>query len=172
MDFRAQLLREHSRTNADVVLSYLERHPERLPSFMALFFGHETQVVQRAAMVVGDLGRRAPRSLLPFHRQLIAAAEHPVHPAARRNVLRYFSELPLNLMAEEPRGYLLDFAFRVTASPADAVAIRVFAMQVVANFCVLHPELKYEFRGVIENQIAEGASAGFLSRARKILTKL
>jgi hypothetical protein len=172
MDFRAQLLHEHSRANADVLLEYLEEHPEALSEFMAQFFGEEGVVVQRAAMVVGDLGRREPASLIPFHHQLIAAASEPVHPAVRRNVMRYFSELPLERIAEDAQGHLLDLAFRITASPSDAVAMRVFAMQIVANFCVLYPELKDELRGVIEDQIAEGASAGFLNRGKKILAKL
>ncbi|MTB49456.1 hypothetical protein [Lewinella sp. W8] len=172
MDFRAQLLSEHSRANADLLLDHLERHPEDLTAFMEHFFGREVVEAQRAAMVVGDLGRRHPDRLIPFHLRLIEAAGQPVHPAIRRNVLRYFSEIPLALIAEEPQGHLLDLAFRVTASPADAVAMRVFAMQIVANFCTLYPELKDELRGVIENQIAEGASAGFLSRGRKILAKL
>ena len=172
MDFRAQLLNEHSRANADVLLDYLEEHPEALPKFMDCFFGEELVVVQRAAMVVGDLGRRHPASLVPFHLGLIAAASNPIHAAVRRNVMRYFSELPLELISEEAQGHLLDLAFRVTASPSDAVAMRVFAMQIVANFCVPYPELKDELRGVIENQIAEGASAGFLNRGKKILAKL
>lgn len=172
MNIPKQLLTAHSRANADLVLQYVLAEEVRVPELMGAFLSTEYRVVQRAAMVVGHLGRERPDWLQPYHACMIATAEAYPHPSVPRNVLRYFSELPLADVAEEDQGPLLDLAFRLTESQTEPVAIRVFAMTVVANFCKIHPELKDELRGIIELTIAEGTTPGFRSRGGRILREL
>lgn len=172
MDIRQQILETHSRANADLVLNHLLEDKRRVNKLMKLFLGEEYRVVQRLAMVVGDLGRLKPNWLQPWHQAMIAAADNPLHDSVKRNVMRFFSELPLNALTEEDQGPLLDLAFRLFESPTEAVAIRVFSMQIVANFSDTYPELKDELRSVIEITIAEGTTPGFRSRGKKILRKL
>ena len=169
MDIRAQLLVTHSRANADLVLAFVLAKQARLPKLMDAFFSGEKDVMNRAAMVVGDLGRKKPDWLLPYHARLITYADAYPHPAVPRNVLRYFSELPLGKVKEEDQGPLLDVAFRLTAGPEIPVGIRVFGMTIVAAFCVPYPELRDELRGIIELTIAEGTTPGFWSRGGKVL---
>lgn len=171
MHIRDQLLVAHSRDNADLILDYLYAHPDRVAELMDAFLEDEYRVVQRAAMVVGDLGRAHPDWLQTYHSAMVAAANEAKHPAVRRNVLRYFSELPLPQINEATEGPLLDLAFRLTESPTEAVAIRVHAMQIVFNFCAKYPELKNELRDAIEGGMEDG-SAGFRSRGGKILVQL
>jgi len=172
MNYPEQLLKEHSRANADLVLNHVLANKKRVNALMEAFLTGEYRVVQRSAMVVGDLGRKKPDWLKPWHARMISAADPAPHPAVSRNVMRYFSELPLADISEEDLGPLLDLAFRLTEDQAEAVAIRVFAMTVVFNFCTLYPELKDELRGIIELTIAEGTTPGFRSRGGKILAKL
>lgn len=172
MNYQTQLLVEHSRSNADLVLGHVLANRRRLTALMEVFLGSEYRVVQRAAMVVGDLGRLEPTWLRPWHGRMIAAAETRVHDAVVRNVMRYFSELPLHEVGEADQGPLLDLAFRLTESQLEPVAIRVFSMTVVAGFCGRFPELKDELRGIIELTIAEGTTPGFRSRGKKILARL
>lgn len=136
---------------------------------MGVFLGEEYRLVQRSAMVVGDLGRAQPGWLQPWHAKMIAAAAAPRHDAVRRNVMRYFSELDLKYIGAEEEGYLVDLAFRLTADQEAPVAIRVFSMQIVANYVAKYPELKEELVGIIELTIAEGTTPGFRSRGKKIL---
>jgi hypothetical protein len=172
MNYPSQLLKEHSRANADLVLNHVLKDKRRVGALMDAFLEGEYRVVQRSAMVVGDLGRGKPDWLKPWHARMIAAADPAPHPSVSRNVMRYFCELPLSSVNEEDQGPLLDLAFRLTEDQAEAVAIRVFAMTVVFNFCTLYPELKDELRGIIELTIAEGTTPGFRSRGSKILAKL
>jgi len=53
----------------------------------------------------------------------------------------------------------------------EPIAIRVFAMTVLANLADTYPEIKGELIAVIEDQMPYG-SAGFISRGKKILKKL
>ncbi len=172
MNYSEQLLVAHSRENADLILADVLRDEANVAELMAAFLGEEYRVSQRAAMVVGDLGRQRPDWLRPWHAAMIEAAEAGRHDAVRRNVMRYFSELPLAAVAAANQGPLLDLAFRLTESPLIAVAIRVFSMTVAANFCKLYPELKEELSGIIELTIAEGTTPGFRSRGQKILRQL
>jgi hypothetical protein len=172
MNYQEQLLSVHSRANADKVLNHVLKDRKRVAKLMDVFLSNEYRAVQRSAMVVGDLGRLRPAWLQPWYGKMIAAAKAPKHDAVVRNVMRYFSELPLEQVGEEDQGALLELAFRLTESPLQAVAIRVFSMSVAANFCKLYPELKDELRGIIELTIAEGATAGFRSRGNKILRVL
>lgn len=172
MNYAEQLLVEHSRANANRVLEHVLADEERIAALMEVFLGEEYRTVQRSAMVVGDLGRAKPGWLKPWHGRMIAAANEPKHAAVRRNVMRYFSELDLAYIGEEDEGYLVDLAFRLTADPEVAVAIRVFSMQIVANYVEKYPELRDELSGIIELTIAEGTTPGFRSRGGKILRKL
>lgn len=172
MNIPEQLLTAHSRANADLVLNYLLEDESRTVGLMDAFLSDEYRVVQRSAMVVGDLGRVRPEWLRPYHARMIAVAAAYPHPSVPRNVMRFFSELSLVEVVEEDQGPLLDLAFRLTESQTEPVAIRVFAMTVVANFCRIYPELKDELRGIIEFTIAEGTTPGFRSRGRKILREL
>ncbi len=172
MDYPTQLLIAHSRENADLILQDVLKDEANVRKLMDAFLGAEYRVSQRAAMVVGNLGRKHPEWLRPWHAEMIRVADAGKHDAVRRNVMRYFSELPVTAVEEVNQGPLLDLAFRLTESPLMAVAIRVFSMTVVANFCGLYPELKDELRGIIERTIMEGTTPGFRSRGEKILQQL
>lgn len=172
MNYAKQLLVEHSRANADLILEHVLADESRVTALMEIFLGEDYRTAQRAAMVVGDVGRAQPGWLQPWHGRMITAAATPPHDAIRRNVLRYFSELDIQGIGAEDEGYLVDLAFRLTADPEAAVAIRVFAMQVVANYVAKYPELKDELAGIIELTIAEGTTPGFRSRGKKILQKI
>jgi len=172
MDYAEQLMVEHSKANADRVLEHVLVAESRVEALMEVFLGEEYRVVQRAAMVVGNLGRAQPGWLKPWHSRMVKAANQPKHDAVLRNVMRYFSELDIALIAAENEGHLVELAFRLTADPNAAVAIRVFSMQVVANYVEKYPEFKDELVGIIELTIAEGTTPGFRSRGKKILRKL
>lgn len=173
MNIAEQLAVMHSRANADKVLDYVLADRRRVRPLLDAFAHEDLKIAQRAGMVVGDLGRARPDWYLPYHTELIDHAVAFRHPAMPRNVLRYFSELPLDKVTEEDQGPLLDVAFRYTADPEVPVGIRVFAMTIVQHFCVPYPELREELRGVIELALAEGqVTPGFVSRGRKVLAAL
>jgi hypothetical protein len=56
-------------------------------------------------------------------------------------------------------------------SSEEPVAVKVFAMTVIANLCKDYPELKSELVPLIEDQLPF-ATAGFRSRARKVLRQI
>ena len=170
MDIRRQLLQAHSRQNADLVEAHVVDNPTAIIALMSCFFSDEVSVAQRAAQVVGNLGRHHPSLLEPWWEEMVAAAEQPVHVAIRRNVARYFSELELDL-PKKLETQIVDSFTRWVSEKDTPVAVAVFAMQFVADRCCQFPEHGQRIRHVIEQKI-DSASAGFKNRGQKILKQI
>jgi hypothetical protein len=170
MNIRTQLLKAHSRTNADVIQFYVQRCPEALPELMACLFSDQVAVAQRAAMVVGNFGRQHPDRLRPWWSDLVELIQAPVHAAITRAVVRYFSELALELPAKlESR--LIDCCLHAVADPNEKTATCVFAMQFVADRAPQYPQSAARLNAALIRRIPQG-SAGFQSRGKKVLRQL
>lgn len=169
MNLREQLLKEHSKTNTELIVDWIGKDADRFAALMQLFLEDEYRVGQRAAWVLSGCADRYPAITHPHLADMVHCLENPSHPAISRNTLRALANLPL--VPEELQGELVDHAFRILTDPKQPVAIHVHAMQVVANLCQEHPDLSAELRLVLEANL-EGASKGYLSRVRKILKRL
>ena len=170
MDIRAQLLRRHSRENADFVQDYVQQNPQALVELMVCFFSDEAKVAQRAAQVVGNFGRENPGALEPWWEEMVAACDEPVHDAIVRNVTRYFSEVRREMDAGLERR-IVDVFARYAFDAQQAVAVRVFAMQFIADRAERFPSSAKKLAAVLRRDMA-GGSAGFRNRGEKILKQM
>lgn len=170
MDIRAQLLKTHSRGNSDLVEAFAIENEEGLVSLMACFLSDEKVVAQRAAMVVGNLGRSEPRLLKPWWSELVKVIDKPIHGALRRNATRYFSELKIAL-PKSLDSRLVNHCTLLVEDPNQDVAIAAFAMQIVADRAGSYPTHALRLRNALESQLGE-AKPGFRNRARKVLKQL
>jgi len=69
------------------------------------------------------------------------------------------------------QGATLNLCLRFLSNKKEAVAVRVFAMTVLANLSKELPELKNELIPLIEDEMPY-ASAGFRSRGKRLLKEL
>ena len=170
MSIREQLLRQNSRANCDRVRAVVIGDQSRLIELMACFFSDEVIVAQRAAMVVGDVGRHEPDLLLPWLAELVDAIENPIHQAIRRNGVRFFSELdqPIPKPLEKR---LVRMCLRFVADPTEKTAPAAFAMQFVADRAGEYPSDAKKLCKALKARTLE-ATPGFQNRARKILKRL
>jgi hypothetical protein len=88
-----------------------------------------------------------------------------VPDAVKRNTLRLLQDREL---PSEVLGVATDVGFKIMESRAEPIAVKVFAMTMLANICKKVPELKNELKLLIEDQMPYG-SAGFRSRGKRIL---
>jgi hypothetical protein len=88
----------------------------------------------------------------------------PADPV-KRNTLRILQYVSI---PKKQHDAAVDLCFQYLENRKEAVAIQVFAMTVLANIVKEYPELKKELILLLEDRI-ENSSAGFRSRARKIL---
>lgn len=168
MNLREEILKEHSRRQAEKIAAYIGDDERRFAELMHLFLGNTYRVTQRAAWIVSICAERNPFLIEPFLSKMVNNLSGDVHDAVKRNTLRIFQtiELPKKLC-----GKTADICFRFLMDADEPIAVKVFAMTVAANICKHEPELKNELQLVIEDQL-ENASAGFKARAKKILRQL
>lgn len=170
MDIRRELLAEHSREQAEKIAKWIGNKPDRFATFIDLFLHDEYRVVQRAAWVLSVVAEKHYELAKPWLPQMVTKMQEPgVHVAVKRNVVRIlqFLEIP-----EELHGDVMNVCFDLLADPKETVAVRAFSMTVLTNLSKDYPDIKHELIAIIEDQLEQGASPGFIARSKKLLKEL
>lgn len=170
MELRDTLLKENSRANVDLILSWIGGDATRFGQLMQLFLHDEYRVVQRAAHVIGTIADTQPDLLRPHLAVMVERMQEPGLPVAvKRNVVRVlqFLEIP-----EALHGPVMNTCFELLADPKESVAVRAFSMTVLANLAKHYPEIRQELKVLIEDGLEQDVSPGFKSRALKTLNRL
>lgn len=169
MNLEKQLLKEHSKTNTNLITAYIGNDPKKFKKLMDLFFTGEYRVVQRASWSMSDCASTYPTLILPFLDKLVLTLEdNTKHPAVKRNILRI---LQFTAIPESLQGVLIDICFNFIADRKTPVAIKAFALTVAHNIGKHEPDLMNELKILIEDQIPYTTPA-FQSRGNKILKSL
>jgi hypothetical protein len=166
MDIREALLEVHSKDQAIKITDYVSDDPRRFAELMKLFLGPVYRISQRAAWPVSYCIERHPQLVKPYFNHLIKQLERKdAHVAVRRNVARLlqFVEIP-----KRYEGRIFEACYELLSNPSETVAVRVFSMTVAAKIAKGRPELMDELR-LAATQHPEAATAGFRSRARRVL---
>lgn len=169
MDIRAEVLKEHSKQNSENIANWVGDSPERMAQVINLFLHDEYRVVQRLSQVVGKIGDTHPELIQQNLDSLVKRMQEDGLPVAvKRNVVRVlqYVEIPEHLQGE-----VMNTCFDLLADPNETVAVRVFSMTVLDNLSKNYPEIRQELTTIIEDQLEQGCTAGFRSRAKKILNR-
>jgi hypothetical protein len=168
MDIKKELLKEHSKSQTTKIVKYIGSDPQRFKMLVSLFLEGLYRVTQRAAWPLSYCVRDHPTLIKPHLKSVLKMLEKKdAHDAIKRNILRFLQDIEI---PKQFYGIITDRCFALM-DPKEAIAIRVFAMTVLANIAKEEPDLKKELRIVIEDQLPF-ASAGFLSRARRVLNQI
>jgi hypothetical protein len=168
MDIKKELLRGHSMALTDKIVTYIGADQRRFNTLINIFLEGTYQVTQRAAWSVSHCVRNHPSLIGQHYGPVLKILAKPgIHDAVKRHVMRFlqYVEVPLKY-----QGLVIEHCFRLM-DPKEPVAVRVFAMTVLANLAKQHPDLKKELRLIIEDQRPFGTAA-YLSRSKKILRQL
>ena len=169
MDLKSTLLRQHSRENASKIAHYVGDDPVRFKKLVNIYLAGPYRVTQRAAWPLSICAELHPELISPHLKEILEFLKAPdAHDAVKRNALRLlqFIEIPSRY-----RGKVIDICFNYLQGKSEPVAVKVFAMSVLSQLVDGVPELSQELRIIIEDQLPY-ASAGFISRARKVLKDL
>jgi hypothetical protein len=170
MDLRSEILKEHSRAQSEKIAKWIGRDEKRFAEFMQLFLAGEYRVTQRAAWILSVVAEQHYQMTAPYLERMVKRMNEPgVHVAVKRNVVRIlqFIEIPEALHSE-----VMNTCFELLADPKETIAVRAFSMTVLGNLAQLYPDIKYELRAIIEDELMHEPSAGFKARAKKILAML
>lgn len=166
MNIYNALLEVHSKEQAEKIVNYVADDPKRFAELMRELLGPVYRLSQRAAWPVSYCIERHPELVKPYFNVLIKQLEREdSHVAVRRNVARLlqFVEIPKRF-----QGRVFDACYNLFADPMQPVAVRVFSMTVAAQIAKDEPELLEELR-LVAKKYPHAASAGFRSRARRVL---
>ena len=166
MNLEAEILREHSRRQAERIASWVGRDRRRFKQVIHLFLNGEFVVTQRLAWVVGICADAHPDLVRPYLRQLIRKMQDPgAHDAVKRNVVRIlqYVEIPSDLL-----GIVATLCFNYLSTIDTPIAVKCSSMTVLARLAGKEPDLERELRLVVEQQLPY-STAAFRARAKKIL---
>lgn len=170
MDLRSEILKEHSKIQAEKIVKWVGSSPERFAELMHLFLTDVYRVVQRAASPIGIIGERQPALIMPHLPQMLARmTDAGVPVAVKRNVVRLlqFADIP-----EELHGRVMNICFDLLADVNETIAVRVFSMSVLAQLAKTYPEIKHELKLIIEDTLQHEPAAAFIARSKMVLKQL
>lgn len=166
MDVNALFARRFSKKTMLQIVDYLIDNEDRLKNFINSLAKPGASVSGQSFWVLSYCAEKRPNWIRPQIGKLLRIVEDGNAPVAvKRNVMRalQFVDIPARFHTRA-----INQAFAFLADPKETVAVKVFSMSVLAKLVDVYPELRREWEIVIEDQLPH-ASAGFRSRARKVL---
>ncbi|WP_186753843.1 hypothetical protein [Echinicola salinicaeni] len=169
MDIRLHLEAGHSKAQSMEIVKYVGYDKSRFSNLFGVFVRGPYRISQRAAHPIALIIEQYPKLLSPYFPEIIGLLKRDdIHDAVKRNIFRM---LQSQKVPGKYEGEVLDLAFSFLVDRKQAIAIRVFAMQVVFNLSAKYPEIRADLKMVLEDMLPYG-SPGFKNRAKKILSKL
>jgi hypothetical protein len=169
MDLVKEILKEHSKTQAGKIVKYVGKDAARFKTLVNVFKAGPYRITQRAAWPLSICVEFYPDLVKPHVKELLVEISKPgAHNAVKRNIMRLlqYAELPRTF-----HGKIADLCFKYLTDNGEAIAVRVFAMTVLARIASHNPEISRELRMIIQDHLPF-ASPGYLSRAKKVLKTL
>ena len=133
-----------------------------------LIFSDDLRLSWHACWIVDKTSERCPDLLNNKIPQLIKTLLITQDSSLKRHLTRILCRYQI---PEVLLGDLVSRSFDLL-QPAEAVAVRVNAMQLLFNITRYQPDLKGELATVLEMLLEEGGSVGFVNRSSKLLKQL
>jgi hypothetical protein len=170
MNLREAILAEHSKTNTQKIAQWIGNDREKIRNLIDILLNDEYRVVQRAAWIMSDVAKIHPDLMQEHVPKLVEKLKDTkAHIAVKRNIYRLlqYVELP-----EVIHGNLMNDCFESLINPREALAVRAFAMGILARLVKTYPEIGNELRIIIEDALQHEAAASFKSKAKHVLNQL
>ena len=161
--------RSRSKHTIYTIVRFVGNDAGRFAELVKLLFNSPPKVVLIASWAMSNCAQNHPELLSKHFAELLKAATAPaVADIVKRSALRalQFAEIPRRY-----QGKTAQLCFEVLENKKEPVAIRVFAMSVLADLALKNPDMKGEVIALIEEGLPY-AKPAYLSRARKTLNRL
>jgi hypothetical protein len=166
MQLRDEILKEHSKTQCDLIVNWVGNSQERFNELFNLFINDEYRVTQRAGWPLSYSVIKHPELIKKHFGKLLSNLNKPgIHNAIKRNTIRLLQTVTI---PKKYQGDVMDICFQYVASPTEPVAIKAFSLTVLGKLAKDYPEIMPEIKLLIEDQFPH-QTAAFKSRAKKLL---
>jgi len=169
MHIREEILRKHSKSQAVLVSAYIGNDLKRFEELVDLFFDEDVRIVQRSGWIISHCADNYPDIVVPYLARFIDYAKNnPPHVAVKRNVVRVMQKCTIPEVVE---GSAYDLCWAFSNSTKEDIAVRAFALRVLARIAEKYPELCDEVLSVADG-FALSESKGLLSCGRNVAAQL
>jgi hypothetical protein len=169
MDFKKELLKEHSKAQAQKLTDYVGTNQARMKALIEVYLEGSYIISQRAAWPLSLCAEKHPDLIIPHLKKLLDfLSKQELHNSVKRNTIRLlqFIDIP-----KRNHGQVAKLCFDYLQSKQEPIAVRVFSMAVLSKIMKDEPDLRNELKMIIEDQMPY-SSAAFISRGRKILKQI
>ncbi|MEI6748489.1 MAG: hypothetical protein WCM93_04940 [Bacteroidota bacterium] len=165
----SELLREmHSRQNTDFIAKIILEHPPLFKELWKIFLANEEPISRRAAWVVDVITEKRPEWMTDLIEELVDTFPSFVHDGMKRHSLHILSR---STLPEDKLGEIAGFCFDWLMKPGEAVATKMYSMEILYRISEIEPDLKHELADTIRLQMIEG-TPGIRSCGKRVLGKL
>lgn len=169
MNIREELLREHSKANAENIAAYATGSTAHFDELMQCFLSDEKRLSQVAGYSVNKAVKLNPLLVQPYLKQLVQQLKRKdVHGAITRNCMNIFE---LVATPEALHGELMNLSFAFIENAETEIAVKASSLTVLFKLSKIYPEIKDELKLIIETKW-DTETAAFKARGRKILEAL
>ena len=140
LNIRAEILKEHSKTQASKIVAYACLSKKNFKELMECFMANEYRLSQRAAWSVSLAARMKPGVISPYIKDLVVQLQRKdVHDSVIRNSVRMLEQLDI---PETFHGEVMNACFLFIETPATPAAIKAFSLTTLFNLSKQYPEIK------------------------------
>lgn len=170
MNLREAILEEHSKAQTKMITDWIGTDAEKLAALMDLFMKDEYRVVQRSAWMVSEVARKHPAMFEKYLPKLVEKLEDKeAHDAVKRNILRIFDNIDL---PEPLHGPIMHHCFETLENLNETLAARAFSIGILSKLMKTYPEIRNEFKMILEDYLQHESAPSFKSRANKALKQM
>ena len=155
--------------NIHLLIRYLIDYPKHIDVLFEIGFDEKEAKSWRAIWLADKIHEKHPELIEPYIAWMIEALKTAKNESKIRHLLKLVS---LNPLPEHELSFLLNYSIENFTNADVPVAIRVHAMQTLYEISELEPEFKHELIPLIEHEMEFHATAGIISRGKRILRKL
>lgn len=142
----------------------------QLSALVTLALEKDPLLSSRAMWVLSHCSDIDPTCVKPYYSSLILNLKNkPLHDGVIRSTLRLFQE---HEVPEEHQSFMLDKCYEYVKNPAEAIAIRSFAITVIYQISKPYPELLHELKLLLTHLKTNDESPGMLSKIKKTLASI
>ena len=139
----------------------------QISDLVSLAFEKDHLLSSRAMWVLGHCSDLDYDCIKPYHIKLVNnLKQKDLHNGVIRNTLRLFQKQPV---PQKTESFILDKCLEYIKNPAEAIAVRAFAITVVFNIAKPYPELINELLIVLNHLSETEDGPGIRSRVKNTI---
>ncbi len=168
-DIKAEILLSYSKENTVRVAALIDQDEVLFRKLFRMYSDTENiDLAKRAAWIMTHCLKKHPYLVNPHIKNIIKLlSQASQHDAVKRNGLK---ALELTSIPEKYYGKIAEMCFRFINSGKEAIAIKAYSIGILDKIGDEIPEIRQELKLVLQD-LMPYESAGFQSRARKVLSK-